>query len=182
MDITDFNQTITKMRRDLDDLARRRMPVLAGRIAKTHFQDNFRRSGFVNGDLQPWKPVRRKNGYKPLTSSRNHLFASIKYLPGEYAVTVRNDVSYASIHNWGGTVNMHPAVTPKMRRWAWAQHYANKGNAAEADKWKRLALTGKKKLDIRINMPQRQFLGESRELNEKIHAKLEEEASKIVNL
>ena len=43
--------------------------------------------------------------------------------------------------------------------------------------WKGLALTRKKKLSIRI--PQRQFIGESEELNEKIEKKITE---KIFNI
>ena len=43
--------------------------------------------------------------------------------------------------------------------------------------WRGLALTKKKKLNIRI--PQRQFLGESEELNEKIEKKV---AEKIINI
>lgn len=50
----------------------------------------------------------------------------------------------------------------------------------EALKWKRLALTKKKKL--RIKIPQRQFIGESRELSEKIDRKMENEIRNILNL
>ena len=52
-------------------------------------------------------------------------------------------------------------------------------NAAnpQAQMWKGLALTRKKKLSIRI--PQRQFIGESEELNEKIEKKITE---KIFNI
>lgn len=47
----------------------------------------------------------------------------------------------------------------------------------QAQMWKGLALTRKKKLSIRI--PQRQFIGESEELNEKIEKKITE---KIFNI
>ena len=91
-----------------------------------------------------------------------------------------------------------------MRRFAWAKYYQasgkakkaatgkrkgkKKGSAAnnepqenqEALKWKRLALTKKKKL--RIKIPQLQFIGESRELSEKIDRKMENEIRNILNL
>ena len=35
------------------------------------------------------------------------------------------DRLYAPIHNWGGT--LHPTVTPKMRRFAWAMFYRTAG-------------------------------------------------------
>ncbi len=38
---------------------KRKMPVIAGRMAKDHFQDNFRREGFVNGGLHPWPKAKK---------------------------------------------------------------------------------------------------------------------------
>ena len=32
-------------------MMRRKMPVMVGRMAKDHIQDNFRQGGFVNGGL-----------------------------------------------------------------------------------------------------------------------------------
>ena len=113
------------------------------------------------------------------------LFGAIKYVPGDGKVKVSNDLVYAPAHNWGGT--LHPTVTPKMRRFAWAKYYhATEGTKstkneepAEALKWKKLALTKKEKLDVKV--PQRQFLGESTELSEKIANKTEVEIRKILN-
>jgi hypothetical protein len=189
---------------------RRKMPVIAGRMAKDHFQDNFRREGFVNGGLHPWPKAKRLSSgrtdaagqYGTLLSGRNHLFSSVKYVPADYRVRVADDLMYAPLHNWGGEV--HPTVTPQMRRFAWAKYYQasgkakkaatgkrkgkKKGSAAsnepqenpEALKWKRLALTKKKKLRIRI--PQRQFIGENSELSDRITEKTENEIRNILNL
>lgn len=124
-----------------------------------------------------------------------HLFSSIKYTPSDYRVLVANDLLYAPIHNWGGT--LHPTVTPKMRRFAWAMFYRTAGikrgaskknrkkraeeasNNEEANKWRALALTRKKKLKVRI--PQRQFLGESRELEDSIRERTKQEIIKILD-
>lgn len=204
MDLKDFAKLTAQKRKKLDAMMRRQMPVIAGRLAKDHFQDNFRRGGFVNGGLHPWPKARRlasggtdaASQYGTLLSGRNHLFNSIKYMPSDYRVKVVNELSYAPLHNWGGTV--HPTVTDKMRKWAWRQFYKSAGlrknsskktkseklKAAaanpQAQMWKRLALTRKKKLDIRI--PQRQFLGESEELTAKINERLEKEIRNILNL
>lgn len=206
MDIKEFSILIKAKRRELDGLMRHTMPVITGRMAKDHFQDNFRKGGFVNNGLHPWKTARRLDGgggragdkYGTLLSGRNHLFSSVKYTPSDYRVKVSNDLVYASVHNFGGTV--HPTVTPRMRRFAWARYYKAMGKAgkaaagkkrkngetnetetnAEALLWKKLALTPKTKLDIKI--PQRQFLGESRELSEKIAEKQEKEIRNILNL
>ena len=49
-----------KRKRDrLDSMMRRKMPVMVGRMAKDHFQDNFRQGGFVNGGLHPWPKAKR---------------------------------------------------------------------------------------------------------------------------
>jgi phage gpG-like protein len=205
MDIKDFSNIIKAKKKELDDLMRRRMPVLAGRMAKDHYQDNFRQSGFVNGGLRPWPASKRlssggtsaSDNYGTLLSSRNHLFSSIKYVPGDGRVVVSNDLQYAPVHNWGGTVS--PAVTRKMRGFAWAMYYktigkkkggtdkkkGKRGGSAKAPVspqaafWRNLALTKKTKLSVRI--PQRQFLGESQELIQKINDKTEEEIRKILN-
>lgn len=86
-------------------------------------------------------------------------------MPGEYRVRVANELVYAPVNNWGGEV--HPTVTPQMRRFAWAKYYQASGKAKsrhgqkkrqkkgsavnnesqenqEALKWKRLALTKRK--------------------------------------
>ncbi len=198
--MTEFEQDVQRMVKDVEHLISRKLPVAAGKIAKQHFQDNFRQGGFVNGGLHPWTPAKRLSSggrgadshYPTLLSSRKHLFSSIGYTPGSAKVTIFNDVIYASVHNEGGTVTV--PVTAKMRRFAWAKYYALGGggkgpqegqkgpknaNPEEAGKWKGLALTRKQSLTI--NLPRRQFMGESAELTEKVAEYLEKELLKIVN-
>ena len=206
MDIKDFAKIIAQKRKELDTVMRRRMPVIAGRMAKDHFQDNFRQGGFVNGGLHPWPKAKRlssggtdaASNYGTLLSGRNHLFSSIKYVLSDYRVKVVNELVYAPVHNWGGTVSV--TVTDRMRRFAWVRFYKASGKSRkaatgqkkgrrkasgkqtenqQASFWKGLALTRKKKLEIRI--PQRQFLGESRELADKINERMEKEIRNILN-
>lgn len=200
MNINEFSTLIKAKRKELDSLMKRKMPVLAGRMAKDHYQNNFRQGGFINSGLHSWPKAKRISSggtsaasqYGTLLSSRNHLFSSIKYLPSDYRVKVANDLTYAPVHNWGGT--LHPTVTPRMRKFAWAKYYqagggqkkgtevgktAGNGDPPEATVWKKLALTKKDKLNVKI--PQRQFLGESKELTEKIANKTETEIRKILN-
>lgn len=208
MDIKEFSNQIKAKRKDLDNLMKSKMPVLAGRMAKDHYQDNFRQGGFINNGLRPWKKAERlslggkdaASQYGTLLSSRDHLFSSIKYVPGEYRVKVSNELVYAPLHNWGGTLT--PTITPKMRRFAWAKYYEAAGKTqkaakgkrkgkkkdssgkdkvenAEASRWKGLALTKKKNLHIRI--PKRQFIGESKELSNKITERTENEIRNILN-
>ena len=192
-----------KERKALEKFLRREMPVIAGRMAQDHFQNNFRLGGF--GGMHPWPKAKRlssggtgaASNYGTLLSGRNHLFKSIKYIPSDYRVKISNDVIYAPIHNWGGSVSV--TVTDRMRRFAWAKYRETSGETKkntgkksrgkatskrptnpQAQMWKGLALTKKKKLNIHI--PQRQFLGDSEELNEKIEKRIEKEIRTILNL
>ena len=182
----------------IDNLMRRQMPVLAGQMAVSHFKANFRQGGFVNNGLQAWQKSKRigkakgaEGSYKTLLSGRNHLYNSTNYIPGDARVTIQNNVEYAAIHNEGGTIESNPTVTPKMKKFAWAKYYEalngqkpNKNTPIpeDAQRWRNLALTKKTKLNIRAVMPKRQFIGESKELNDKIQAKLEEKLERILNL
>jgi len=187
MNLKEFTKLLGQKRAELDMLMRRTLPVKVGAMAKAHYQDNIReRQGFLNGGLKKWdKTNRQRSGglsaasnYGALQSSRMHMHSSIKYIPNDYRVVVSNSLIYAPVHNWGATLNT--SVTPRMRKWAWAKHYEEAGSDKKKDtKWKRLALTKKTKLNIRI--PQRQFLGESQELNAEIRRKMDNEILNILN-
>lgn len=177
-------QRVEQLKREIEREVNDRLPRKVAVMAKNHFRQNFRDSGFRNGGLHPWKPTRRQEGkgtnakYGPLTSSRNHLMSSTQATAQKGAVLVENPVEYAAIHNEGGTLNTHPTVTREMRKYAWRMVYSlagvrGKGKLpkelpAEAEKWKGLALTRKKHLNIHAKMPQRQFIGNSAELRDKV--------------
>ena len=202
MTLKELRDLLQKKGQQLEDLTRRRMPVIVGQMAVSHFKNNFRQGGFVNNGLQPWQKSKRlegkkkgaSNNYKTLTSGRNHLMSSVSYIPTNSAVLIKNDVPYASIHNEGGQVNTQPTVTPKMKKFAWAKYYEAlnilKGSKVtknmtipeDAARWRALALTKKTKLNIKYIMPKRQFIGESKELNDKINDRWEKEVSKILDI
>ena len=110
---------------------------------------------------------------------------STRYETSAFRTRVFNDVDYASIHNSGGVT--HPTVTPKMRRFAWYRYFVAGGGKTKApdrteanetaEMWKRLALTKKTKLTVRI--PKRQFIGPSAALTRQILHKGEEKLLKI---
>ena len=202
MDIKDFSELIKSQSRELDKLMRRQLPIKVGRMAKDHYQENFRQGGFVNGGLQKWPVTKRQlsgstrapASYGPLLSGRNHLFSSIKYVPGDYRVMVSNDLPYAAIHNQGGTIST--TVTPKMRRFAWYMYYNTSGSSPKGQKvkkkspaqsaspqaefWRNLALTRKQKLTVKI--PKRQFIGKSEELTKSINEKIEQEITNVLGI
>lgn len=188
MNIQEFNRIILKKQKQLSDLMHRKMPVLAGNLAKRHIEEDFRKGGFTHNGFHKWQETKRqKSGgkgagsrYGPLLSGRKYLSGSIEYAPGDAQVTVFTRVPYAAIHNRGGV--LHPSVTPKMRKFAWAQHHREAGKDKKKDTfWKRLALTKKEKLTVTI--PQRQFMPATPgpELTKKVSGKFEQEIEKIIN-
>lgn len=171
---------IEKKRAELERLQRQVMPVKGGAMAKAHFQDNFRKGGFVNNGLHKWDKAKRQRAgakgaranYRTLLSSRSHLYSSIEYKPGNGEVTIFNNVPYAAIHNEGGTINL-PGRQQVM-------HFTNKGrlttkNAKKA-RYAQKATIGPHS----VTMPKRQFIGQSAELTEKIDKKFESEIRQIL--
>lgn len=169
---------------ELERFINDQLPRRIGKMAVDHFKDNFRKGGFVNNGLKVWdKPKRFSetgksagSRYGTLLSARNELFNSINYSAKNGLITISSDKEYSQIHNEGGEVNNTIAITPKMRKFAWAKNYET-GD----DKWKGLALTQKETIHVQFTMPKRQFIGESAELNSEIIEMVETQISKILN-
>lgn len=196
MDANEIRRRIESVKDDIVKEVRDRLPRKVGITAVNFFRQNFRDAGWRDNGLHPWEKTLRQQGkgtdakYTPLTSRCDHLMRSMQYeqtAPGE--VTVTNPVPYAAIHNEGGTLNTHPSVTPKMRRFAWARAYSLAGVRGrgklpkelppEAAKWRALALTKKSRLDITARIPQRRFMGESRELMQRVSRLVNESLDRI---
>ena len=198
-----LERMVSKIKEQVEREVNDRLPRKVGIIAVQHFKQNFRDSGFTDSGLRPWKKSQRelRGGmgasarYKTLTSARNHLMSSTQAHIGRGEVSIENPVPYAVIHNEGGTIVSNPTTTPKMRKYAWAMVYklsgrkrGRKGKRAggskeaipeEAKKWMALALTKKTKIKIRAKMPKRQFIGESRELVEKVNKEVNDSIQRI---
>lgn len=201
-----LERMVSKLTEQVEREVNDRLPRKVGLIAVQHFRQNFRDSGFLDGGLRPWKKSQRelRGGlgasarYKTLTSARNHLMSSTQAHIGRGEVSIENPVPYAIIHNEGGTIVSNPTITPKMRKYAWAMVYklsgrkrgstGKRGKRAggsreaipeEAKKWMALALTKKTKLKIRAKIPKRQFIGEGRELIEKVNKEVNDSIQRI---
>ena len=170
---------------EISQAVNRTLPVKIGAIGKKFFQDNFRKGGFQDYGLHPWQRTHRQRyakgaaaQYKPLMSGRQNLYGSIAYTPATARVAIGTDVPYAEIHNEGGDI----VVTPRMKRFFWAKYREANGGTwkrktTEADFWKALAL---KPVGSTLHIPKRQFIGESRELNDKIQQTIEDTINKII--
>ena len=126
------------------------------------FKDSFRNQGFTDVNLKPWKKVDGKTKAMIETGKlRNSI--RIKKIDTRL-VEVISDMPYSTIQNDGGTI----IITEKMKKFFWAK-YKKTGSP----KWKAMALSTK------INIPKRQFMGESVALNKIIQATIEEEYNRI---
>lgn len=132
MDLNRFQQLLLEKKQEIAQAMRRTLPVKLGRLAKDHYQDNFRQGGFVDVTLSPWKRAHRQQHakgtqamYSPLMSRRQNLYGSIYYHPTDYSVTVGTSVPYAEIHNEGGDIK----VTARMKRFFWAKYREANGGA-----------------------------------------------------
>jgi hypothetical protein len=201
MDLNSYLQKLAASNREIKDLFTRGLPVKAGNLAVNHFKENFRKGGYQNVIFTPWKRTRRQDAggkdaasqYGPLLSGRNHLMNTTHYVTEPGRVTILNDLKYAHIHNYGGTVTH--TVTPKMRKFAWARYFKaagiNPGDSPDTKKkkqaamnvnekwWKGLALT--KKTSITQTIPQRQFMGKGEEIKGKVLELAEMEVKRILN-
>ena len=205
MTIEQLRKELKQIESGTQKFLRDEMPRITGRLAVNHYQANFRKGGFVDETLDPWPVTRRQlsgaaragNKYGPLLSRRNHLMKSTGYETSDFRARVFNDATYAPIHNWGGKI----PVTDKMRGYMWYQYMKasgklgnsknnalgistkkkrnySKATTAEAEKWRRLALSIRNKNTIHI--PQRQFLGPSSALTRQIIDKGEKELYKKI--
>ena len=86
--------------------------------------------------------------------------------PEKVVISAGEKLSYAAIHNEGGTITVK--VTEKMRKYFWAMYYKTQNS-----RYKWMALTEKETLTIHI--PKRQFIGESYTLDKQLEKLIIEE-------
>jgi phage virion morphogenesis protein len=139
-DISDFV-------RKMDNLKRiyARIPDRAATIAIAFSKDRFREQAWVDNTTQPWKPRkenaaqrRRSQGRGILTKSARLKRSIRKLRVGPYSAIIGTDVPYASVHNYG---------------------YKGSVNARSKKG---------KSFSRNVNMPARQFMGNSAVLAKRI--------------
>lgn len=112
-------KVITQLTKDAEEELNNRLPRKVAVIAKRHFRDNSRLSGFMDGGLHQWQRAIRQHGsstsaqYRTLISARNHLMSSIKAVPSKASLLVYNPIAYTYIHNEGGDMISPPRLPPR---------------------------------------------------------------------
>ena len=159
MNEQEFLERITNCAAEIQKSMSRTMPIKAGRIAKDLFQDNFLKGGFVDGGIHEWQPSKRL-GTK---NDEGKVVGKAKGTKGEYKTLMssRNNL-FNSIEY---RIDDSGVVIENRVPYA-AVH--NEGLHAGRCKG--------------FTMPQRQFIGDSEELDEAIEDMIENELTKILKL
>lgn len=147
------------------------VPLVIGTEAVRFFKEAFRKGG-LNKKWEPRKiPRMGSTGNQNVLIKDEHLMDSIDYRIEGRNVVIYSDLVYAQIHNEGGTI----PVTPPMKKYFWAKYYEADEAGLEdvAELWKACALAKE------ITIPQRQFIGNSPELDKKIIDKIIRDLDKI---
>lgn len=136
-----------------------KLPIILANQVQRHFQKGFRKGGGQTDNSKGgWKPRKNDKGRAILVKSgilrRDINKISQRFDKIEIGTSNRTR-DYAMIQNEGGVT--HPTVTQKMRGYAWVQYKKTKES-----KWKAIALTKKSRLTV--NIPQREFIGNSKDL------------------
>ena len=133
MTAEEFSRRWEERKKALNDYLSRVVVTKVGVKALNWYKEQYQRAGWYNGEQwEDWKPTLRQmrgettaDKYAPLMSRRDHLFRSISKRSTSTGVVIYTQVPYSKIHNEGGTVEM--SVTPKMKKWAWANFYKEIG-------------------------------------------------------
>jgi phage gpG-like protein len=171
-DIKQLAADIARHQKELSRYMKRDAPRIAGKLGVDHFRESFDNEGFTNNGLHKWPARKHDTGRKILTGETKELQDSIDYDINLAKVGFGFDVAYGSIHNQGGIT--HPSVTKKSRKWAWYM-FKKTGDP----KYKGLAMTRKTRLEVRIQ--QRQSIGHSKELIDKVDTRIERDITNILN-
>lgn len=147
----------------------RTLPTRVGREIVSFARERFRHENYLDRTAQKWKPraqadtQAKRRGRRNLLVQSGRLRRSIRVLRRTSdSVSVGSEVPYAAIHNYGGEVQ-HPGspyiVVAGKAVWL-------KRETAKARKAAGKYVKTSKPHSIRI--PQRQFLGDSHELRQRI--------------
>lgn len=141
-----------------------------GNTAKTFFVASFRKQGWDDKNVEPWKPRKKqdKRAGRAILVQTGDLRRSIIRDPANRAalsIKIHSDLDYAKIHNDGGVINK-TATGGKILS------FNSKGRFTKQKTEKQRARTSyQQKTSIgahSITMPKRQFMGDSYNLNEQV--------------
>lgn len=186
MDAKNFPAELDKKLRQVRQLIRRDMPRIVGMEAVEHFTDNFRRGGFMNGGLQRWQDVKRRDptsrwyGFEYKAERRTYYaFNRDKTTGKTYKAKAQKRLNYSE------TATTRKVLTSKrnylMNSFGYRAEagkttvYNDAPHAQIHNEGGTFKVFGK----ATATMPKRQIIGHSKELNKKIENELLRQLDRI---
>ncbi|MDR1725026.1 MAG: phage virion morphogenesis protein [Bacteroidales bacterium] len=162
----EFISLLEEKTKEIENYIDNTAPRLIGKIAVEHFQANFDREGFADiGNPSPWQDVKRRDPNSPWfgfdATAKGSGYKSPKRMKDKI------------LHDSGELQASIDYETGKAQ----ATIYSDKPYAQVHNEGGQAKIFGK----TPFTMPKRQFIGESRELNNKIVKQLDEDITKILN-
>lgn len=164
---------IKKQLRAITNLSRS-VPKIIGIVAVNSYKRNFRRHGFIDATLKRWKKRqannKRSRKSRAILVKTSRLKKSIRIVHlSRYGVTIGTDVPYAEMHNEGfnGTVSVKA-----HKRGSFSKKKEGTGvfNVKSKRERKRTVRTKTSEHTVKahskkMNIPKRQFIGDSKSIN-----------------
>jgi len=122
------------------------------------FDKNFERKAFFD---KAWRQTKLINRRGSLMMRTAQLRRSIQMRQGSQSISWRSSRIDASMHNEGGEIT----VTAKMKKYFWAMYMREGKTGIEAEQFKAMAL---KKVGSKMEITQRQFIGDHPEVRRAI--------------
>lgn len=170
-----FNQIL----KDLQ-AAVKKLPNQIGITAVAFTKENFDKQGF-QGDsgIDAWKPRNKyapRNSRKILTDKGNLKRSIRKEVVGNSIKILVGGAAekYADIHNTGGKIIQTPTSKQRM-------YFSYRSEAASSTQEKNYWAALSRARQLVINMPKRQFIGSSKQLDKRIGDMILNQLNKAVN-
>lgn len=151
------------------------LPRMVGKAARDHYQDNFRLGGFVDGGLHQWQDVKRRDPASPWYGFeyKAEKRTSYKYKRDPATGKTRKADKQKPL-NFSPTATARPVLLSKQMGLMRSIVSRPGKGAVSICSDKPYAVVHNEGGTIKVfgkhpvKLPKRQFIGESRELNEKI--------------
>lgn len=159
----EFTQLLQQNAEQIQDFIDNTFPYLAGDIAVNHFKENFDKEGFVDNGLKPWPEVERRKTESPwygFAPQNKKQFSQTR--AADPILKDSNELFEATYYDVTGKGEV-AVINDKP----YAQVH-NEGGTAY--------IFGKKA----FQMPQRKFIGHSKELDDKIEDMTVDEIDRLL--
>ncbi|SHK69561.1 phage virion morphogenesis protein [Epilithonimonas mollis] len=176
------DEVFVRMRRALGPTFTNKIVSEFGTIAVNFSKERFVKKNWINETAEAWTPRKRKARGSLLVKTARLKRSIRKISSGDGYVIIGSDVPYAKIHNEGGTISKTATVKAHDRK-----RTVRTVSSKTGKKLKRRVDTGDisrvkahtRKMNLTI--PKRQFMGESKELENRTRSHLRLRVDQILN-